>query len=118
MGASLRAGIAALDAGTQAVFVFLGDMPKIPRGVLAPLAAAIAAGAPAAAASFQGRRGHPAIFGRALFPQLLAASGDQGARAVLQALGDDLALVEAPDAGVLIDIDTPADLKAASGLDS
>lgn len=118
MGASLRTGVAALPADVDAAFVFLGDMPRIPAAVLAPLAQAVAAGAPAAAAAFRGQRGHPAIFGRELFPQLLASTGDQGARAVLQGLGPRLALVEAPDDGVLADVDTPDDLKAASGLDS
>jgi len=50
------------------------------------------------------------LLGRSLFPQLLALTGDAGARGVLQALGDRLALVEAPDDGVLFDVDTPADL--------
>jgi len=118
MGASLRTGVAALPADVDAAFVFLGDMPRIPAAVLAPLAQAVAEGAPAACAAFGGKRGHPAVFGRALFAELLALSGDQGARAVLQGLGPRLALVEAPDDGVLADVDTPADLKAASGLDS
>ena len=118
MGASLRTGVAALPADVDAAFVFLGDMPRVPIAVLAPLAQAVADGAPAAAAAFRGKRGHPAIFGRGLFPQLLASTGDQGARAVLQGLGPHLALVEAPDDGVLADVDTPDDLKAASGLDS
>jgi molybdenum cofactor cytidylyltransferase len=118
MGASLRTAIATLGDDVEAVFVFLGDMPRIPNAVLEPLARAVAGGAPAAAASFEGRRGHPAVFARALFPALLSASGDQGARAVLQTLGADLVLVEAGDNGVLVDIDTPRDLAAASGLAS
>ena len=110
MGASLRTGIASLPADAAGVFVFLGDMPRVPVGVLQPLAAALAAGAPAAAPQFQGRRGNPVLIGRALFPDLLALTGDAGARAVLQGLGDRLALVESPDDGVLFDVDEPGDL--------
>jgi molybdenum cofactor cytidylyltransferase len=113
MGATLRAGVAALPADAAGAFVFLGDMPLIPPAVLANLAAALAAGAPAAAPTFQGRRGHPVLFSAALFPQLRALTGDQGAREVLRALGGDLALIEAPDDGVLTDIDHPRDLDAA-----
>jgi molybdenum cofactor cytidylyltransferase len=49
MGASLRTGASALPLGLKGVFVFLGDMPGIPHDVLAGLAEALAAGAPAAA---------------------------------------------------------------------
>ncbi|WP_421934000.1 nucleotidyltransferase family protein [Phenylobacterium sp.] len=110
MGASLRRGAAALPADAEGVFIFLGDMPRIPVAVLAPLAQAVEDGAPAAAATFGGKRGHPAVIGAALIPQLLTLTGDAGARAVLQGLGDRLALVEAPDDGVLFDVDQPADL--------
>jgi molybdenum cofactor cytidylyltransferase len=48
-----------------------------------------------------------------LFPQLLALSGDAGARGVLQGLGEKLALVESPDDGVLFDVDEPGDLPQA-----
>jgi molybdenum cofactor cytidylyltransferase len=114
MGASLRAGIAALPPDAAGAFVFLGDMPLVPPAVLPALAAALAAGAPAAAPTFQGQRGHPVLFSAALFPHLRALTGDQGAREVLRALGGDLALIEAPDDGVLTDIDHPRDLDAKS----
>jgi len=110
MAASLRAGIASLPPDTQGAFVFLGDMPRVPHAVLAPLARAIAEGHAAAAPAFRGRRGNPAVFARALFPDLVALTGDQGARAILDRLGP--ALVEAPDDGVLFDVDEPQDLGA------
>jgi molybdenum cofactor cytidylyltransferase len=110
MGASLRTGIASLPADADGVFVFLGDMPRAPHAVLRPMAEAVSAGAPAAAPVFQGRRGNPVLLGQALFPQLLALTGDAGARGVLQGLGGGLALVESPDDGVLFDVDRPEDL--------
>jgi molybdenum cofactor cytidylyltransferase len=110
MGASLRTGVASLPADAAGVFVFLGDMPRVPVAVLATLAAAARAGALAAAPVFQGRRGNPVLLGRALFPELLALTGDAGARTVLQRLADRLALVEAPDDGVLFDVDARGDL--------
>mgnify|MGYP000573685108 CR=1 FL=1 len=110
MGASLRAGAASLPADTSGVFVFLGDMPRIPKAVLGPLSQALAGGARAAAPVFAGKRGHPALIGAELLPDLLTLSGDAGARAVLQGLGSELVLVEAPDDGVLFDVDQPGDL--------
>jgi molybdenum cofactor cytidylyltransferase len=111
MGATLRTGAAALPPDAAGAFVFLGDMPLIPPAVLPALAAALAAGAVAAAPSFEGQRGHPVLFSAALLSQLRSLTGDQGAREVLRALGDQLALVEAPDGGVLVDIDRPEDLQ-------
>jgi molybdenum cofactor cytidylyltransferase len=114
MGASLRQAAAALPADCAGAFVFLGDMPRIPHAVLPPLADAVRAGAPAAAPSFGGQRGHPALIGRELLPKLLTLSGDAGARAVLKDLGPRLALVDAPDDGVLFDVDQRGDLDAAA----
>jgi len=114
MGATLRTGVASLPADAAGVFVFLGDMPRVPALVLPKLADAFAAGAPAAAPIFEGQRGHPVLFARALFPQLLALTGDEGARTVLRGLGPRLALVESPDAGVLFDVDRPSDLDPPS----
>ena len=110
MAASLRAGIAALPEDAAGAFVFLGDMPRVPPAVLPALAAALAQGAPAAAPTFGGQRGHPVLFGRGQFPALAALTGDAGARAVLQQLGDALALAPSPDDGVLFDVDRPDDL--------
>ena len=88
----------------------LGDMPRVPHAILRPLADAVAAGAPAAAPMFRGRRGNPVLLSGGLFPGLLALRGDEGARRILQSLGERLVLVEAPDDGVLFDVDRPADL--------
>jgi molybdenum cofactor cytidylyltransferase len=110
MGATLRAGVAALPPDADGVFVFLGDMPHIPASILPALADALAAGASAAAPAFEGQRGHPVLFSRRLFSQLAAASGDEGARSALRGLGERLALIEANDAGVLFDVDRPDDL--------
>ena len=113
MAASLRAGIASLPLDADGAFVFLGDMPRVPPAVLRPLAERIAEGHAAAAPVFQGRRGHPAVFARALFPDLVALRGDEGARSVLQRIGP--ALVEAPDDGVLFDVDEAEDLDKKPG---
>jgi molybdenum cofactor cytidylyltransferase len=111
LSASLAAGVAALPPDGEGVFVFLGDMPRVPAGVAAAMAEALCSGAAAAAAAtFDGRRGHPVLFGRSLWPDLLKLTGDKGAGELLRALGDRLALIEAPHDGVLFDIDRREDL--------
>jgi molybdenum cofactor cytidylyltransferase len=60
---------------------------------------------------FQDRRGHPVIFARVLFPELLAAGTDQGAKPVVHAHRDDTLEIDTNDKGVLIDIDTPEEYR-------
>lgn len=110
MGASLARAAAEVSNAAAGVFVFLGDMPRVPEAVLRPLTAAVEAGAAAAAPTFAGRRGHPVLFGAALLVRLRELQGDEGARAVLAGLGERLALVPAPDDGVLFDVDEPEQL--------
>jgi molybdenum cofactor cytidylyltransferase len=55
----------------------------------------------------QGKRGHPVIFSRALFAELLAAPLSEGAKAVMNAHRDETLEIETDQAGITIDIDTP-----------
>jgi molybdenum cofactor cytidylyltransferase len=110
LSASLAAGVAALPEDGDGVFVFLGDMPRIPAEITAPMAEALEAGALAAAPNFEGQRGHPVLFAKPLWPRLLTLSGDKGAGELLRELGDGLTLVTAPHDGVLFDIDRREDL--------
>jgi len=110
MAASLRAGIAALAPDTPGVCVFLGDMPLVPAALSPALVEAAQAAGCAARPRCQGRPGHPVAFTRAAFADLLALEGDEGAAALLKARAGAVAYVETADKGVLLDIDTPADL--------
>jgi molybdenum cofactor cytidylyltransferase len=56
---------------------------------------------------YGGKRGHPVIFSRKLFGELLAAPLDQGAKAVVNAHRDDTLEIDSQDPGVTVDIDTP-----------
>jgi xanthine dehydrogenase accessory factor len=113
LSASIREGVGSLPEDAWGAFLVLGDMPRVPEAVLAPLARALAEGAKVAAPRFAGRRGHPVLVGRALFDDLLALTGDRGAGELLRTLGAGLALVESPDDGVHFDVDEPADLELA-----
>jgi molybdenum cofactor cytidylyltransferase len=106
---SLSAGVAALPGDGDGVFIFLGDMPRIPAGVTAQMARALAGGAQAVATTFDGRRGHPVLFGRGLWPRLANLCGDRGGGELLSDLGETLVKIPAPDDGVLFDVDRPED---------
>ncbi|MEX0802617.1 MAG: nucleotidyltransferase family protein [Candidatus Binatia bacterium] len=53
------------------------------------------------------RRGHPVIFSRQLFDELLDAPIDQGAKAVVNAHREETLEIETAEEGITIDIDTP-----------
>ena len=55
----------------------------------------------------QGKRGHPVIFSRALFGELLNAPMDEGAKAVVNAHRDQTLEFDTEDVGITLDIDTP-----------
>ena len=56
---------------------------------------------------YNGKRGHPVIFSRKLFKELLAAPMDQGAKAVVDAHRADTLEIDTEDEGITLDIDTP-----------
>lgn len=60
-----------------------------------------------------GRRGHPVVFGSALFEELCATPHDAGARAVVRAAPARVIEIDVDDPGIHVDIDTPADLATA-----
>lgn len=112
MGASLRAGLAALadlDPVPDAVLVHLVDLPGIGHEVVARLAELSAVDVVARAA-FDGVPGHPVLFGSRWWPEITAAAvGDRGARDWL-ATRNDLRVVECADIGGGRDVDRPSDL--------
>ncbi len=114
MGSSFRLAANALPPGTEAVVFGLADMPEISPATIAALIAAWRPLGPRAivAPVFDGKRGHPVVFGAHHFPALRELSGDQGGRAILQRHAADLTLVPVDDPGVTFDLDTPSDLEA------
>lgn len=110
LGASLRTAVAALPTDTEAAFVFLGDMPRIPREVPRALVRALDEDCDLAAPRFGERRGHPVLFGRSYFATLRTLTSDVGAQRVLEKAGARLVLVDSFDAGVLFDVDRREDL--------
>ena len=59
----------------------------------------------------QGKRGHPVIFARSLFPELLAAPANLGAKTVVNAHRKDALEIDTENEGVTIDIDTPEEYR-------
>jgi molybdenum cofactor cytidylyltransferase len=109
MGHSLAAGVAA-SADAAGWLVALADMPFIAPASHQAVAAALRQGAAIVTPECNGRRGHPVGFAGQWREQLLALTGDQGGRAILQANPDLIVTCALDDPGVLRDIDRPEDL--------
>lgn len=109
MARSIVAGVSA-RADAAGWLILPADMPLVqPRSIRA--VAQALPGHACVVPTHGGRRGHPVGFSAELISELLALSGDEGARRLLMRYPSHT--IELPDAGVLIDIDTEDDLHAA-----
>jgi len=96
--------------GVGGLFMAPVDCPRIQAATIAQLAVAFESnGAPIVVPRFDGRRGHPVLFGAAVFDELARAPLDIGARAVVWAHAADMLEVDVDDDAVLDDVDTPTD---------
>ena len=111
MGASLRAGLAALD--TDACVVALVDQPRVTPAAVERLRGAHRDGAAAAVATYDGRPRNPVLLDRSVWDDVArAAVGDEGARSWLRAHPQLVVRVDCTDVGAPDDLDTPQDLAA------
>ena len=108
-GRSIATGIAALRSGTSGALVALGDQPALPPQVVPALVETFRrAGKAIVAPVYRGVQGTPVLFSVDVFPELLALTGDAGARSVVHR--DPLRVERVTfDVAMPIDIDTPED---------
>jgi len=108
MAASLRAGVAALDAACEGALVVVTDQPALDERHLESLCTAWRAMPRFAIASaYAGVIGVPALLPRSWFDAIAALTGDVGARDLLRGRADVIAIA-APH--LSRDIDTPRDI--------
>ena len=106
MGYSISAGVSARP-NASGWLILPGDMPLVQPVTLQAVARQLAHHA-VVYAQYKGRRGHPVGFSAELYSELVSLSGDAGAHRLIArypALG-----LEVDDPGVLVDVDTLADL--------
>ena len=115
MATSIRAGIAALPGSADGALILLADMPLVSSATLDRLIATFEQERPdAVVPCYRGVWGNPVLIGRSLFPELLALSGDSGAREVLKQRDHGVVICDIDDPHVLTDIDTPDALARAA----
>ncbi len=113
MATSIASGVA-VTTNADGWLIALGDMPYVLPHTIAAIAGGLTTSRGIVVPSYQRQRGHPVGFDAAYRESLLSLTGDAGARAIVQDAGDRLAVVETEDAGVIRDIDVPADLDAGN----
>jgi molybdenum cofactor cytidylyltransferase len=118
MASSVRAGVDALleaDADASAVVLTLCDQPHVTSEIIAALVVAHQATGSLVVASEYGEGfGVPALFGRALFPELMRLEGREGAKRVIKRHAREARFVPFP--GGETDVDTPDDFARLLGL--
>lgn len=107
MATSLRAGVRALAADSEAVVVLLADQPLLESRIVAALVERFRrSDAPLVVPLYAGRRGNPVLFARALYGELAQVSGDAGARELVAAHLAEAAQVELDEPAAQMDVDT------------
>jgi molybdenum cofactor cytidylyltransferase len=107
---SLRAGLAALPPEAEAAVVAPVDVPDIAAELVRHLVDGFRhSGAPVVVPAAEGRHGHPVLFARAVFPELLDEDLPEGARTVVHRHRAALREISVPR--LPTDLDTPEEYR-------
>jgi molybdenum cofactor cytidylyltransferase len=121
LSSSLKCGLRACDPGADAAAILLGDQPGVDAGLIDSVLDAFAATrAPMTRPVFVNDAGtevpgHPAVLARAVWPEVEALRGDEGARALFardRSRVHELRIAGEPP----VDVDTPDDYRRALAL--
>jgi len=105
---SIHAGLRSLPAGTHGMVLCLIDHPLISAGLVNDLIAAFyESKAPIVVPVYEGRRGHPVLFGARLYGELLAAPLEVGARSVVWAHTSEVVEVATTEEGCVLNLNDP-----------
>lgn len=113
---SIQAAIRSLpEGGTEGLILCPADHPLVSSALVARLIETFdQSGKLIVLPTHRGRRGHPLIFRASLYPELLAASAEIGARQVVWAHAGDVAEVPSEEEGVVLNLNDPETLKRAT----
>lgn len=117
LSASLKAGLAAVPPEAEGVVICLGDMPLVAGAMIDRMIALFdpEEGRAIVQPTFRGKQGNPMLWSREFIPEMMAITGDVGARHLVGKHADRVAEVEMADDAVLRDFDTTDALRKAPG---
>jgi len=110
MISSVQTGLRELSPQIGAALILLGDQPDLESAVITKVLTAYTKTlSPIVAPVYQGRRGHPVLFDRSLWSELLALQADAAPRDILRAHASEICEVKVDTGTIFQDIDTPQD---------
>ena len=97
-----------INRKVESLLVWPVDQPRVASATVSAMVSAFLRSEKAIALPvFEGKRGHPVLFGRAVFEELLNAPASEGARTVVRADPSRVLEVLVNDSAVVEDVDTP-----------
>jgi molybdenum cofactor cytidylyltransferase len=113
---SIQAAIRSLPVGTDGFLLFLIDHPLITGALVNGLIHHFyETQALIALPAYEGKRGHPVIFSSSLYPDLLKAPLDIGARAVVWAHDHDVSEYRTMEEGCVLNLNDPKAFERVAG---
>jgi len=112
MASSFRTGLKELK-DCDAVFLALGDQPFVDKNFLHEAIKAWRSGAKVVSPAHNGKKGHPVLFDKSLFSEILSLGKQGMMRDVIHGHGGEHQVINAGEWAV-VDIDSPEDLKKFS----
>jgi molybdenum cofactor cytidylyltransferase len=113
---SLIAALEKVPPETEAILVCLVDNPFITTTIVDRIISTFRQKKnPIVVPVFNNKRGHPALFAKSLFKELVDAPTEEGARSVVYSNEDKVVEVETSESAVLVHIDTPEDYRSYFG---
>ncbi len=112
---SMQCGLRAVPSEADSVLFTLVDHPAVADSTIDALLCETGRAEVLRVPRYQGRRGHPIWFRRALIPEFLAEPVDGAARDVVRRHEAETETLDLDDPGILADIDDPAAYRALIG---
>lgn len=113
---SIRLGIANLPEDSEAVLVLPVDVPRVQQSTIESLIKGfVESRAPVVLPVHNGEGGHPVLFARSIFGELMTDDLPQGAETIVDLHKVDRLEITVDDPGVLVDVDSPADFARIKG---
>jgi molybdenum cofactor cytidylyltransferase len=113
---SMRLALQDLDSGCRGCLIWPVDQPLISSELVRDLIRLFwRTSAPLVLPVYSGKTGHPALFGRELIDQLLAAPPDANPKIIITSYKAEAAQLSCNERGTVEDIDTPDDYLRLAG---
>jgi molybdenum cofactor cytidylyltransferase len=113
---SMQAAIRSLPPETDGAILLLIDHPLISSTLVDELVGAFYTSRKAIVLPvYEGRRGHPVIFSSTLYPELMNAPLETGARSVVWAHAGEVQIVHTTEEGCVLNLNDPGTMQKALG---